>query len=347
MRKISKFITLTLVSCILGSCAPKSKIPTYTVTWKNWDGTVLEVDEDVRRGSYPEYNGETPTRPDEGAYYYSFSGWSPRLESIREDTEYTAFYAKKVYRVLHVYISDTSYGQVKLDSYDIPDGYQSYVRSNSTLSMSAVNKTSDVPFYCWTGSYLSNTSNSLKIISRNPDIDFTMPDSDYFLGAIWDYFDINYELDGGTNNDNNPDFYTSTSGTIQLSNPTRRGYSFVRWDLSGVKVSGDSLVQYSGKNVKAIDCSLFCGTLELTAVWKEAASYNLFVVFNNGKVKFNSSYISSGYRTSIYYGETISVSTTIDMPNIPFYGWYGYDLRSTSGDYFELISKDPAVKELL
>ena len=54
----------------------KTTTKTYTVTWKNYDGTVLETDTDVEYGTVPAYNGETPVRPADNVYSYSFAGWS-------------------------------------------------------------------------------------------------------------------------------------------------------------------------------------------------------------------------------------------------------------------------------
>ena len=61
-----------------------------TITWLNYDGTVLEVDENVRYGSTPSYDGVTPTKPGDSKYSYSFSGWSPKLSSATESKTYTA-----------------------------------------------------------------------------------------------------------------------------------------------------------------------------------------------------------------------------------------------------------------
>ncbi|WP_294476090.1 leucine-rich repeat protein, partial [uncultured Ruminococcus sp.] len=60
------------------------------VVWKNWDGTVLETDETVDYGTTPEYNGDTPTKPMDDDYIYTFSGWSPAISSVEGDIEYTA-----------------------------------------------------------------------------------------------------------------------------------------------------------------------------------------------------------------------------------------------------------------
>ena len=61
----------------------------YTVTWQNYDGTVLETDS-VAHGSTPTYNGSTPTRATDSEYIYTFSGWSPTGAGITGDTTYTA-----------------------------------------------------------------------------------------------------------------------------------------------------------------------------------------------------------------------------------------------------------------
>ena len=60
---------------------------TYTVTWKNSDGTTLETDTNVPYGTVPTYNGSTPTYSGQTSRW-----WTPTVGAITGDTTYTASY---------------------------------------------------------------------------------------------------------------------------------------------------------------------------------------------------------------------------------------------------------------
>ena len=70
-------------------------IDTFTITWKDYDGTVLETDTDVAYGATPEYNGETPKRDDSANIKYTFAGWTPEIDTVKGATTYTATYSEE------------------------------------------------------------------------------------------------------------------------------------------------------------------------------------------------------------------------------------------------------------
>ena len=63
----------------------------FTVTWKNWDGTVLETDEAVEYGSAPFYDGEEPVKA--GAV---FTGWDNEFSAVTGNVSYTAQFSQTV-----------------------------------------------------------------------------------------------------------------------------------------------------------------------------------------------------------------------------------------------------------
>ena len=67
-----------------------STINKYTVTWKNWDGSILETDKDVEYGTKPKYDGNTPTRSSTLKYTYTWKNWDNQVTDVVGDAVYTA-----------------------------------------------------------------------------------------------------------------------------------------------------------------------------------------------------------------------------------------------------------------
>lgn len=88
-------------------------VRTYTVTWKNSNGTVLETDENVPWGTTPTYNGATPQNPTSGGG--PFTAWTPTPGPITGDTNYIATYTP----VYNVYFYN---GSTLLDTVQVLQG---------------------------------------------------------------------------------------------------------------------------------------------------------------------------------------------------------------------------------
>jgi len=95
--KIAKSILLIVMQALLlCSCGKDTSAKYYTVTWKNYNGAQLEVDEKVIEGTMPEYNGKTPYRSPSSTYNYVFDGWSPDLSPVKANITYTAKFIEQL-----------------------------------------------------------------------------------------------------------------------------------------------------------------------------------------------------------------------------------------------------------
>lgn len=93
MKKI--FVGIGLLALLLTACSNTSPVVEheYTITWKNYDGTILEIDNNVAYGATPSYDGSAPTRPDDEEYTYTWSGWDPEVVPATANQTYTANYS--------------------------------------------------------------------------------------------------------------------------------------------------------------------------------------------------------------------------------------------------------------
>lgn len=66
-----------------------SVVGTYTITFVNYDNSELQILY-VTEGAMPQYTGETPTKPSDDMYSYTFAGWSPEIAEVSGIAVYTA-----------------------------------------------------------------------------------------------------------------------------------------------------------------------------------------------------------------------------------------------------------------
>ena len=92
----------------------------YTIKYVNYDGTVLQSSSIPYGGETPIYTGETPTKPDDENYTYTFAGWSPESSAtVTDNATYTATYTQTT-RKYNVTFTDDD--DTELQSSSVPYG---------------------------------------------------------------------------------------------------------------------------------------------------------------------------------------------------------------------------------
>ena len=203
------------------------------------------------------YHWNTPVNlfanPNEG---YTFIGWYYNGIALSNENNYNymmwedditieARFAYTQYD-LNVWSNNIDLGQVMIRNgysqvwYDDQTQKQYYAESTT---IAAYTKT-DVRFLGW---YDENNN----LVSTSAVYSFTMLNRDYTLEAKWNYFNITYDLDGGTNNVNNPTFYNKDMSNIQLLNPAKDGYTFQGWEYKGNIITEINIANLCHMELKA------------------------------------------------------------------------------------------------
>ena len=94
MKKLTLFTIMASMVMVgataCGSSKEPEKIPSYSISWLDYDNTVLRVD-NVNKDTVPSY-GSNPTRAADEYYTYEFTGWSPKVVAATADATYVATY---------------------------------------------------------------------------------------------------------------------------------------------------------------------------------------------------------------------------------------------------------------
>ena len=129
-----KFRTFTLISFLtITGCKWDNKLVYYTVTWKNYNGEILEIDENVPEGEMPSFDGETPLKESDEDYKYIFKSWDKELTFVNSDITYTATFDTFV-KDGHIVASHKSgfYDQSFKLTLRAPEGFEIYYTTDNS-----------------------------------------------------------------------------------------------------------------------------------------------------------------------------------------------------------------------
>ena len=95
----------------------------YTISFVNWDGTILQSSL-IDKGDLPVYYGDTPVRPAEAQYTYTFSGWSPNISVASRNATYVATFQSAIRQYEISFVNGEEVLQKrKLDYGTVPEYY--------------------------------------------------------------------------------------------------------------------------------------------------------------------------------------------------------------------------------
>lgn len=166
------FTTHTCSVCGYSYVDNKTSLQTYTITWKNYDGSILKT-ESYEYGAIPTYSGPTPTRNSTTQYSYSFVGWSdkanPTIDDVikefgivDQDKIYTAVYkqSKNIVTITYVDQGGNVLGKEEIPCGTKPNG----ITVGETISFQTTDGLKyEGPFSEWSGGLTNSYEDETKV----------------------------------------------------------------------------------------------------------------------------------------------------------------------------------------
>lgn len=234
------------------------QINKYTVTWKNWDGSVLETDTDVPYGTKPTYDGEKPEKASDQQYNYVFAGWSPEVSAVGEsDVTYTATYTPVLQEYTVKWVDEDGTTVLEMDE---NVAYGTTPEFNGATPTKASAEGYAYTFDTWTPEISKVVGNvAYKATYKATPIDYT----------------VTFETNGGTLAEGASGTASYTVETaITLPGVTRPGYTFKGWKVT-VAAESDTNWKLDDTYTAEIEAGKF-GDVTLTAQW-EAITADLVI----------------------------------------------------------------------
>ncbi|MBQ7906951.1 MAG: InlB B-repeat-containing protein [Clostridia bacterium] len=204
------------------------EINRYSITWKNGDD-VLEVDENVRYGVTPIYNGQTPTKAADNENVYTFSGWSPVISSVSGDTTYVAQFTNTANKHTVIFYDDD--GTTELGRVVVSHG-ESATYPNSLPTKDATDQ-STYTFEKWVSEIGSDTEAVFESVTEDgvAYAKYTQSTRTYTV-TFCDY--------DGTELSKQEVEYGMAA--VRPGDPDRSGFRFVDWDKDFSSIFADLTV---------------------------------------------------------------------------------------------------------
>ncbi|MBO7654667.1 MAG: SUMF1/EgtB/PvdO family nonheme iron enzyme [Kiritimatiellae bacterium] len=140
----------------------RAMLRSYTVTWEDEDGTVLEVDRNVAVGRTPRFDGGIPKKAMSDGVVYSFMGWTPEVVPVAGDVTYRATYRASRERTwMTVDLRTGVVGYWDLDFTAATNLFNTEEYKTTKMAFRRVEKGND--YFVQNGAYTANMTNSYYI----------------------------------------------------------------------------------------------------------------------------------------------------------------------------------------